>query len=195
MHRAPLCHPLPSPPSYHPLLRYVVDAAPEDVAAPLRDWLCPRNRLLSKLIERHQLTPNLGGDYGASLPWLRRHALPNPRTHRHPSRRPRVHRARVRARSHARSCLTPMAHGAHSRTLLPWRRRAIAECNRGNGHGPAGKAGGAHAAQHPQQRQAAAAIQRRAAAGGGSAAWAAAQQKAAAQDGESDEPEDDEPDV
>jgi len=37
---------------------YVVGEAPEDLAAPLRAWLCPKNRLLDKLLARHQLTAN-----------------------------------------------------------------------------------------------------------------------------------------
>ena len=49
---------------------YVVDEAPDDVAAPLRAWLCPRNRLLHRLLERHALTPTLGGVEGGPMPWL-----------------------------------------------------------------------------------------------------------------------------
>ena len=48
---------------------YVVSKAPEDIAAPLRQWLCPRSRQLAKLLERHKLTPDLPG--GNGLPWLR----------------------------------------------------------------------------------------------------------------------------
>ena len=61
---------------------YVVTKAPDDVAAPLRQWLCPRNRQLAKLLERHKLTPALPepppkGEKGSSkaehgLPWLRK---------------------------------------------------------------------------------------------------------------------------
>lgn len=63
---------------------YVVSSAPEDVATPLRAWLCPKNRQLRKLLERHQLTPSAealasgdaeaaqanGGRGGHVLPWL-----------------------------------------------------------------------------------------------------------------------------
>lgn len=63
---------------------YVVSSAPEDVAAPLRAWLCPKNRQLAKLLERHKLTPSgealAAGDALAAqadggkgdhvLPWL-----------------------------------------------------------------------------------------------------------------------------
>ena len=38
---------------------YVVSKAPEDIAAPLRQWLCPRSRQLAKLLERHKLVPDL----------------------------------------------------------------------------------------------------------------------------------------
>jgi hypothetical protein len=62
---------------------YVVPHAPDDVANPLRVWLCPRSRQLAKLLERHQLTPALpeppprGAKAAASakavagLPWLK----------------------------------------------------------------------------------------------------------------------------
>lgn len=49
---------------------YVLDTAPDDVAAPLRAWLCPRNRVLAKLLERHKLAPALGAGSAEGLPWL-----------------------------------------------------------------------------------------------------------------------------
>lgn len=49
---------------------YVLEAPPEDLAAPLRTWLCPRNRVLAKLLERHKLVPTLGKG-AEGLPWLR----------------------------------------------------------------------------------------------------------------------------
>ena len=58
---------------------YVVDEAPEDVAAPLRAWLCPKNQLLARLLERHRLmlpsderTRRLAGRDGGTerMPWL-----------------------------------------------------------------------------------------------------------------------------
>ncbi len=50
---------------------YVVESAPDDLAAPLRAWLCPRQRALHKLLERHQLTRPLGPGGPSGLPWLR----------------------------------------------------------------------------------------------------------------------------
>ena len=50
---------------------YVVDAPPEDVVGPLRAWLCPKNRQLAKLLERHKLARPLDGG-GATLPWLQK---------------------------------------------------------------------------------------------------------------------------
>jgi hypothetical protein len=50
---------------------YVVESAPEDVAAPMRAWLCPRQRALHRLLERHQLTRPLGPGWPSGLPWLR----------------------------------------------------------------------------------------------------------------------------
>jgi hypothetical protein len=55
---------------------YVVKSAPDDVAIPLRAWLCPKNRQLERLLERHRLTPRLpaeeiGGVASTSIPWLR----------------------------------------------------------------------------------------------------------------------------
>jgi hypothetical protein len=63
---------------------YVVSSAPDDVAVPLRAWLCPKNRQLRKLLERHRLVPSAqalaAGDVEAAqagggrgdhvLPWL-----------------------------------------------------------------------------------------------------------------------------
>ena len=41
---------------------YVVESAPEDVAAPMRAWLCPRQRAHHRLLERYQLTRPSGLD-------------------------------------------------------------------------------------------------------------------------------------
>ena len=49
---------------------YVIESAPPDVAAPLRAWLCPRNRLLAKLLQKHQLVPALDGSARGVVPWL-----------------------------------------------------------------------------------------------------------------------------
>ena len=55
---------------------YVVVSAPDDIAASLRQWLCPRNQQLAKLLIRHQLTPSaetLGlerSSAGYTMPWL-----------------------------------------------------------------------------------------------------------------------------
>jgi hypothetical protein len=54
---------------------YVLKEAPEDIAAPLRAWLCPKNRLLARVLERHSLVPDGlglsgGGADGARIPWL-----------------------------------------------------------------------------------------------------------------------------
>ena len=59
--------------------KYVVSHAPEDVVAPLRQWLCPRNRQLARMLERHRLVPELsepaapglGSRTARGLPWLR----------------------------------------------------------------------------------------------------------------------------
>ena len=50
---------------------YVVESAPEDVAAPMRAWLCPRQRAHHRLLERYQLTRPLGPGWLSGLPWLR----------------------------------------------------------------------------------------------------------------------------
>ena len=50
---------------------YGVESAPEDVAAPMRAWLCPRQRAHHRLLERYQLTRPLGPGWLSGLPWLR----------------------------------------------------------------------------------------------------------------------------
>ena len=60
---------------------YVVSSAPDDLVHALRTWLCPRNRQLARLLERHRLTPLLpepaarkgepaSGRSSRGLPWL-----------------------------------------------------------------------------------------------------------------------------